>query len=76
MDWTDGFHAGRPRVLFSDSYRRGEQQHGTASPPDGEHFVMVSTSGSRVQGALAATASSGVRLGPFETIWYGAIRLL
>jgi serine/threonine-protein kinase len=51
VDRTDGFRAGRPRVLFSDSYLRGPQTFYDIAP-DGERFVMVSRSGSGAQGTF------------------------
>jgi hypothetical protein len=50
VDRTDGFRAGRPRVLFTDSYVRNERVSFYDVAPDGEHFVMVSRSGSGAQG--------------------------
>lgn len=52
VDATDGFRAGRSRALFSDSYKRNAQNAQYDVAPDGEHFIMVSTSASGTQGTF------------------------
>jgi serine/threonine-protein kinase len=47
VDGTDGFRVGRPRVLFSDTYKRNGQVAQYDVAPDGQRFLMVSTSGAR-----------------------------
>ena len=52
VDGTDGFRPAVPQVLFSDPYTRNANVPTYDIAPDGEHFVMVSRSGSGAQGTF------------------------